>query len=72
MAANQNAPRTEVHVHNNGSAKVSTQETTDSRGNRRVDVVLDEVQANAAIRPGSATARANQTAYGLTPALKRR
>ncbi len=64
----QPAPKTEVHVHN-APAGTQTRETTDSRGNRRVEVVIGEtVAAGLRSTAGLATLRG----FGLRPSVARR
>lgn len=48
----------EIHVHPTAGQTVEKHESTDSRGRRRVDVVLNEAVANAVAQPRGPTQRA--------------
>lgn len=62
----------DVVVNNYGSEKATTKETTDSRGNRRIEVVIGDMVAQEVSRTGSATQNAFSSTYGTRPALARR
>jgi phage-related minor tail protein len=62
----------EVVVNNYSTAKAETRETTDSRGNRRVEVVVGDMVAQEVTRTGSAAQTAFSSTYGTRPALARR
>ena len=62
----------EVVVNNYSTAKAETRETTDSRGNRRVEVVVGEMVAGEVSRTGSQTQQAFMNTFGTRPALARR
>lgn len=61
-----------VNVTNNTSAQASVKESTDSRGNRRVEVVIGEMVAGEVQRQGSAANNSMRNAFGLRPAMARR
>lgn len=63
---------TKVVVNNYGSEKAETRETTDSRGNRRIEVTIGEMAAGEIGRSGSSQQRALKGTYGLRPQLIRR
>lgn len=63
---------TEVVVNNYGSEKAQVKETQDSRGNKKVEVLIGEASAAQLTRPGSAQQRSMSETYGLKPALIRR
>jgi lambda family phage tail tape measure protein len=62
----------EVVVNNYSTAKAETRETTDSRGNRRIEIVVGDMVAQEVSRTGSATQNALSSTYGSRPALARR
>jgi lambda family phage tail tape measure protein len=68
-AANSNSPSSSEKIAVNVVNKVSptmtveAKQTVDGRGNRSVDIVLDEKQAAALSRPGSASRRAMSNTY---------
>jgi phage-related minor tail protein len=62
----------EVVVNNYSSEKATTKETTDSRGNKRIEVIVGEAVATQIVKTGSAVQRSMGGAYGLTPQLIRR
>jgi lambda family phage tail tape measure protein len=67
-----NSGNVEVNVHNYGTEKAETKESTDARGNRRIDVIIGEVSAGDMTRSGSSTQKALGGTYGLRPQLIRR
>jgi lambda family phage tail tape measure protein len=62
----------EVVVNNYSTAQAETRETTDSRGNRRIEVVVGDMVAQEVAKTGSATQNAFSSTYGTRPALARR
>lgn len=62
----------EVVVNNYSTAQATTSETTDSRGNRRIEVVVGEMVAGEVARTGSQTQQAFMNTFGSRPALARR
>ena len=62
----------EVVVNNYSTAQAETRETTDSRGNRRIEVVVGELVAGEVSRTGSQTQQAFMNTFGTRPALARR
>lgn len=67
--AGSGAPNVTVNVINNSSATATTSETTDSRGNRRVEVMIGEAAAGEMRRAGSAAHSAVRSTFGVRPAL---
>lgn len=65
------APKVEIHYHGAPDG-TRTQETSDGRGNLRLDVYFDRQMAAAIGKPGSATQQALRGATGLTPRIVRR
>ena len=62
----------EVVVNNYSTAQAETKETTDSRGNRRIEVVIGDMTASELSRNGSASQKAIRGTFGLQPQLIRR
>jgi lambda family phage tail tape measure protein len=62
----------EVVVNNFGSEKAETRETTDSRGNRKIEVTIGDMTAGEISRSGSASQKAVGGTFGLKPQLIRR
>lgn len=62
----------EVVVNNYSNAQAETKETTDSRGNRRIEVVIGDMTASELSRNGSASQKAIRGTFGLQPQLIRR
>jgi phage-related minor tail protein len=62
----------DVVVNNYGSEKAETRETVDSRGNRKIEVIIGEMTASEITRNGSSSQRAIRGTFGLQPQLIRR
>jgi lambda family phage tail tape measure protein len=62
----------DVVVNNYGSEKAETRETTDSRGNRKIEVIIGDMTAGEIARNGSASQKAIRGTFGLQPQLIRR
>jgi phage-related minor tail protein len=62
----------DVVVNNYGSEKATTKETTDSRGNRKVEVVIGDMVASELSRPGSSVQQSLSNNFGSRPAVARR
>lgn len=62
----------EVVVNNYSTEKAEARETVDSRGNRRVEVVVGDMTAGEIARGGSMTNRSIRSTFGLQPQLIRR
>jgi lambda family phage tail tape measure protein len=62
----------EVVVNNFGSEKATTKETTDSKGNRKIEVVIGDLSAGEITRSGSSSQRAIRSTFGMQPQLIRR
>ena len=62
----------EVVVNNFGSEKATTKETTDSKGNRKIEVVIGDLSAGEITRSGSSSQRALRSTFGMQPQLIRR
>lgn len=67
-----NGGNTEVIVNNYTTEKAETKETTDSRGNRKIEVIVGDITAGELARSGSASQKAVGSTFGLRPQLIRR
>ena len=67
-----NTGKVDVIVNNYTGQQVETKENMDSRGNRRVEVTIGEINAGELSRTGSSSQRALAGSYGLQPMLIRR
>jgi lambda family phage tail tape measure protein len=61
-----------VQVINNSNAQATTQETTDSKGNRKIEVIIGDMTAGEISRSGSASQKSIKSTFGLQPQLIRR
>lgn len=61
-----------VQVINNSNAQATTNETTDSRGNRKIEVIIGDMTASEISRSGSASQKSMRSTFGLQPQLIRR
>ena len=62
----------EIVVNNYSTEKAETRETTDSRGNRKIEVIVGELAAADMVRSGSSSQKAVGGTFGLRPQLIRR
>ena len=62
----------QVSIINNTSTPATTNETTDSRGNRKVEVIIGDMTAGEVQRSGSSSQKAMKNTFGIQPALIRR
>jgi phage-related minor tail protein len=67
-----NQGNVDVVVNNYGTEKAETRETVDSRGNRKIEVIIGEMTAGEMTRSGSASQKALRGTFGLQPQLIRR
>lgn len=67
-----NQPTTTVVVNNYGSEQATTQETTDSKGNRRIEVIIGEAVAKEIGRANSPVNSGLKANFQLQPNLVRR
>lgn len=72
VASGGSGSNVSVSIINNTSEKASTKETTDSRGNRRVEVVIGDMTASEVQRSGSTSQKAMKSTFGVQPLLIRR
>jgi lambda family phage tail tape measure protein len=61
-----------VNVVNNSTSEATTSETTDSKGNRRIEVIIGDMTAGEISRSGSASNKSIKSTFGLQPQLIRR
>jgi lambda family phage tail tape measure protein len=72
VAAGGNSGNVSVQVINNSNAQATTNETTDSKGNRKIEVIIGEMNAGEISRSGSASQKSIKSTFGLQPQLIRR
>jgi len=72
VRSNQQQGKVDVVVNNFGSEKATTKETTDSQGNRKIEVIIGEMVSKEVARTGSSTQQAFSTTFGSRPSLARR
>jgi lambda family phage tail tape measure protein len=72
VRAQNTGSNVEVVVNNYSTAQAETRETVDSRGNRRIEVVVGDMTAGEISRNGSASQKAIRGTFGLQPQLIRR
>jgi len=61
-----------VNVINNSSSQATTSETTDSRGNRQIEVIIGDMTASEVSRSGSSSQKALKSTFGVQQQLIRR
>lgn len=64
--------KVDVVVNNYSNQQAKTKETVDSRGNRRIEVIVGDMVAGELNRVGSTTQQAMTASYGTSPLLARR
>jgi lambda family phage tail tape measure protein len=64
--------KVDVVVNNYSNQQAKTKETVDSRGNRRIEVIVGDMVAGELNRVGSTTQQAMTASYGTAPLLARR
>lgn len=72
LGVRSSQPKVDIVVNNYSGQKTETKETTDARGNRKIEVVVGEMSASDISKPGSSSQQALRSNYGLQPALIRR
>jgi hypothetical protein len=72
VRSGQQGGNVDVVVNNYGSEKATTKETTDSRGNRRIEVIVGDMVAGELSRPGSSVQQSLSNNFGSKPAVARR
>ena len=64
--------KVDVVVNNYSSEKATTTETVDSKGNRKIEVIVGDMVADQLSRTGSASQQALTSSYGQRPSMVRR
>lgn len=72
VRTNANQSNVEVVVNNYSSAPATTKETQDSKGNRKIEIVVGELVAQEMTRTGSPVQQSMQSTYGSKPTVSRR
>lgn len=72
VQANGSGSNVEIVVNNYSNAQATTQEVTDSKGNRRVEVTIGEMAGAEINRSGSAAQKSIRNTFGVAPQLIRR
>jgi lambda family phage tail tape measure protein len=72
VRSGQQGSNVDVVVNNYGNEKATTKETTDSRGNRRIEVIVGDMVASELSRPGSSVQQSLSNNYGNRPSVARR
>lgn len=69
ITANDAIGGVSVNIVNNSGAQASARQSVDSRGNRRIDVVIGDLVANELLRNGSNVNQALRSGFGASPML---
>jgi lambda family phage tail tape measure protein len=72
VRAGGNQGNVDVVVNNFGSERATTRETTDSRGNRKIEVIIGDMVASEVSRVGSPVQQSISSNFNNKPALVRR
>jgi lambda family phage tail tape measure protein len=72
LGVRSNQGKVDVIVNNYSNQQAKTKETMDSRGNRRIEVIVGDMVAGELNRVGSTTQQAMTASYGTSPLLARR
>ena len=72
VRAGSGGSNVDVVVNNYGTEKAETRETVDSRGNRKIEVIIGDMTAGEIARNGSASQKAIRGTFGLQPQFIRR
>jgi hypothetical protein len=62
----------EVVINNYSTEKAETKETVDSKGNRKIEVMVGDMVADQLSKPGSSTQQALTNGFGQRPSIVRR
>jgi lambda family phage tail tape measure protein len=71
-AAGQGGGNVDIVVNNYSGEKAEATESVDSRGNRKIEVVIGEMSASDISKTGSASQKNLRSTYGIRPQLIRR
>jgi lambda family phage tail tape measure protein len=69
---NNGGSKVDIVVNNYSSEKATTTETVDSKGNRKIEVIVGDMVADQLSRTGSAAQQALTGSYGQRPSMVRR
>lgn len=72
VAATGGGSNTQVTVINNSGVQAQTKESTDSRGNRSIEVIIGDMVSGELSRNNSASQKTMNSTFGLQPKLIRR
>ena len=72
VRTNQQQNTTQVVVNNYGSEQATTKETTDSKGNRKIEVIIGELVSREMSRPNSPINTSLKSNFQVQPTLVRR
>lgn len=72
VASGGSSSNVSVNIINNSSSQATTNETVDSKGNRKIEVVIGDMTAGEISRSGSASQKSIKSTFGLQPQLIRR
>ncbi len=72
VASGGSAGNVSVQVINNSTSQATTSETVDSKGNRKIEVVIGDMTAGEISRSGSASQKSIKSTFGIQPQLIRR
>ena len=72
VRAGNTGGKVDIVVNNYSNQPAKTKETLDSRGNRRIEVIVGDMVAGELNRVGSTTQQAMTASYGTSPLLARR
>lgn len=71
-APRMSQPSTNIEINNYTNSQVTAEEVSDGRGGRKIQVVVSELAAGEARRPGSPLNKSLRNNFGLAPALNGR
>jgi len=72
VRSDSGSTKVDVVVNNYSSEKATTTETVDSKGNRKIEVIVGDMVADQLSRTGSASQQALTSSYGQRPSMVRR
>jgi lambda family phage tail tape measure protein len=72
VRSDSGSTKVDVVVNNYSSEKATTKETVDSKGNRKIEVIVGDMVADQLSRTGSSAQQALAGSYGQRPAMVRR
>ena len=72
VRSNSSGAKVDIVVNNYSGVKAETKQTVDSRGNRKVEVVIGDMVAQEVSRSGSAMQNSFNSTYGSKPTIPRR